>query len=175
MIGLQHVYIPITPAPPFMFNCLNIRCNKYNKYPLEVELFGKEFSSSSEHSQVTIHFIYRVINKNPHQNNLWKIKVTANVSRLFMGSVTTHAQDWINIVVTETLIGIKQQMNHTTIICFLIYKEWLLLSLENRKRKSVIALDFFKNEVNLRLQIYEKCMCIDALHIDRMKELVLHL
>ena len=63
----------------------------------------------------------------------------------------------------------------TTIICFVIYKEWLLLSLENRKRKSVIALDFFKNEINLRLQIYEKCVCIYPIHIDRMKELVLHL
>ena len=49
------------------------------------------------------------------------------------------------------------------------------LSLENRKRKSVVALDFFKNEINLRLQIYEKCVCIDSIHIDRMKELVLHL
>ena len=57
----------------------------------------------------------------------------------------------------------------------IIYKEWLLLSLENRKRKSVIVLDFIKNEINLPLQIYEKCECIDSIHIDRMKELVLHL
>ena len=45
----------------------------------------------------------------------------------------------------------------------------------NRKRKSVIVLDFIKNEINLRLQIYEKCVCIDSIHIDRMNELVLHL
>ena len=29
-----------------------------------------------------------------------------------------------------------------TILCFLIYKEWLLSSLENKKRNSVTALEF---------------------------------
>ena len=83
-------------------------------------------------------------------------------------------------VTFKQILGLDELFDHsavTTIMCFLIYKEWLLLSLENRKRKSVRALDFFTNEINLRVQIYEKCMCIDLIHrpIDRMKELVLHL
>ena len=63
----------------------------------------------------------------------------------------------------------------TTLICFLIYKEWLLLSLENRKRNPVICLHYFKNEIKLRIQIYEKCTCINPIHIQRLKEFILYL
>ena len=60
-------------------------------------------------------------------------------------------------------------------ICFLIYKEWLLLSSENRKRNPVIALEYFKNEIKLRIQIYEKSTCADPRHIQRLNELILYL
>ena len=59
------------------------------------------------------------------------------------------------------MLGVDELFNYgslTTLICFLIYKEWLLLSLENRKRNPVIALEYFKNEIKLRIQIYEKCI-----------------
>ena len=100
--------------------------------------------------------------------SMQQLKIVSIVSA-FQGIQYTSAQQ---------ILGLDELFDHsavTTIICFIIYKEWLLLSLENRKRKSVIALDFFKNEINLCLQIYEKCVCIDSIHIDRMKELVLHL
>ena len=56
------------------------------------------------------------------------------------------------------ILGLDELSNYgsvTTLICFQIYKEWLLLSLENKKRNSVIALEYFKNEIKLRIQIYE--------------------
>ena len=59
----------------------------------------------------------------------------------------------------------------TTIISFFIYKEWLLLSLKGKKRNPVIALCYFKNELNLRIQIYEKCRNIDADYIESLKDL----
>ena len=58
----------------------------------------------------------------------------------------------------------------TALICFLIYKQWLLLSLENRKRNPVICLDYFKNETKLRIEICEKCTCVDPIHIQSLKK-----
>ena len=76
------------------------------------------------------------------------------------------------------ILGLDELFNYgcvTTLICFLIYKEWLLLSLENKKRNSVIALEYFKNEIKLRIQIYEKCISVDPMHIQRLNELILYL
>ena len=76
------------------------------------------------------------------------------------------------------ILGLHELFDHgsvTTLICFLIYKEWLLLSLENRKINPVICLDYFKNEIKLRIQIYEKCTCVDPIHIQRLKEFILYL
>ena len=43
-----------------------------------------------------------------------------------------------------------------TLITFLIYKEWLLLSLENKSRNNNISFNFYKMELQLRLNIYRK-------------------
>ena len=64
------------------------------------------------------------------------------------------------------ILGIEEDFDYdsiATILCFLIYKEWLL-SLENRKRNSVTALEYFKCELTLRKRIYEKCECIKLAH-----------
>ena len=48
--------------------------------------------------------------------------------------------------------------NIATIICFLIYKEWLLLSLENKERNNVATLEHFKAELTLRgSKFMKKC------------------
>ena len=44
-----------------------------------------------------------------------------------------------------------------TLISFLIYKEWLLLSLEGNNRHRRINLQFYKNDIELRRTIYELC------------------
>ena len=76
------------------------------------------------------------------------------------------------------ILGVDELFNYgsvITLICFLIYKEWLLLSLENRKRNPVIALKYFNNEIKLRIKIYEKRICVDPGHIQRLNELMLYL
>ena len=62
-----------------------------------------------------------------------------------------------------------------TIVSFLVYKEWLLLSLEHKKRNSNIVLEFIKQELRLRLKIYEQCNCIQEAYVQNLQVLVGHL
>ena len=60
----------------------------------------------------------------------------------------------------ETILGVDDFCEYddiVTLICFLIYKEWLVLSLENKSRESNIMLQYYKDELITRLRIYEKC------------------
>lgn len=59
-----------------------------------------------------------------------------------------------------------------TIVCFLIYKEWLLLSLEDKHRSTNIELSYYKSELLMRTEIYKLCKCIDKKHIDHLEELI---
>ena len=52
-----------------------------------------------------------------------------------------------------------------TLISFLIYKEWLLLSLENKKRSNSINFAFYREELMLRYKIYERCTIYDPTDI----------
>jgi len=66
-----------------------------------------------------------------------------------------------NVEITyKKLLGFEKDFvynNFVSLICFLIYKEWLLLSLQSKKRNTCINLLFFKHELKLRLTIYENC------------------
>ena len=62
-----------------------------------------------------------------------------------------------------------------TIICFLIYKEWLVLSLENEKRNTHISMSYYKGELLLRTQIYKLCKNINEDHIDRLNGIILQM
>ena len=62
-----------------------------------------------------------------------------------------------------------------TIICFLIYKEWLVLSLENRKRNTHISMSYYKGELLLRTEIPKLCKCIDEDHIDKLNGIMLQM
>ena len=64
----------------------------------------------------------------------------------------------------DKILGIEECYNQDHIpplISFLIYKEWLLFSLADKKRNSRIMLDVYKNELALRLKIYEASSCYD--------------
>ena len=90
-------------------------------------------------------------------------------------ALSSHHMAKVNFV---QILGLDELCDHgsvTTLICFLMYKEWLLLSPENRKRNPVICLDYFKDEIKLRIQIYEKCTCVSPIHIQRFKEFILYL
>ena len=43
-----------------------------------------------------------------------------------------------------------------TLVCFLIYKNWLIRTLDN-KRSVDFNVELFKCELELRIDIYEKC------------------
>ena len=76
------------------------------------------------------------------------------------------------------ILGLDEQFEHDdiiTTISFLVYKDWLLPSLQNKDRNSVIALSYFKAELTLRQRIYEECRSIEAAHIDKMKKLIANL
>ena len=65
----------------------------------------------------------------------------------------------INVISFETISGVDdfcEYDNTVTLVCFLIYKEWLVLSLENKSRKSNIMLQCFKDGLITRLNIYMK-------------------
>ena len=62
-----------------------------------------------------------------------------------------------------------------TIICFLIYKEWLVLSLENKKKNTHISLSYYKGESLLRTQIYTLSKSINEDHIDRLNGIMLQM
>ena len=59
-----------------------------------------------------------------------------------------------------------------TLIGFLIYKEWLLYSLADKHRCSCIDLTLYKNEIILRVKIYELYKSIDKEFVDQLEALI---
>ena len=56
------------------------------------------------------------------------------------------------IISFESILGVD---NIVTLVSFLIYKEWLVLSLENKSRRSINTLQYFRNELSTRMTIYD--------------------
>ena len=48
----------------------------------------------------------------------------------------------------------------STLVCFVIYKDWLIHSLDKNKRSVDFNLALFKCEIKLRMDICEKCNMI---------------
>ena len=62
-----------------------------------------------------------------------------------------------SIISFEQILGLDSLFEYdsiTTIISFLIYKEWLLLSLENKQRNADLNMMYYKSELQLRTEIY---------------------
>ena len=57
-----------------------------------------------------------------------------------------------------------------TLVSFLIYKDWLLHSLDNKKRPTLFNMEQFKSELQLRIKIYEKCNMI--VHVNQIINLL---
>ena len=80
----------------------------------------------------------------------------------------------INITFHQ-ILGLDKHFKYdsiTTIICFIIYKEWLLLSLDGKYRHPEIALEYFKHEIAIRLEIYKQCDSINEHHKDNLENLI---
>jgi len=83
----------------------------------------------------------------------------------------------INITFKQ-ILGLDCTCKHNgilTLLSFLIYKEWLLASLQNTRRCSTLQFEYYKNEISLRICIYKLCKCILAKHVDALCELILRL
>ena len=57
-----------------------------------------------------------------------------------------------------------------SLVVFLIYKEWLILSLENKKRKHEVSWKYLKNEINWYAQVYGKTT-IGRTHVESLNKL----
>ena len=81
-----------------------------------------------------------------------------------------------NVNITFNLIlGVNKLFpfnNVLTVISFLIYKEWLIDSLENKPRRNTMAIGYFKAELQLRVDIYKKCPNINEHHIVLLEILI---
>ena len=62
-----------------------------------------------------------------------------------------------------------------TLMSFLVYKEWLLLSLEGKKRSNNTMIQFYKRELELRLRIYGQCSCYEPYDFEYINLLLFHL
>ena len=66
-----------------------------------------------------------------------------------------------DFVVCGTLDGNFENNNIViTIVSFLIYKDWLLHSLDNKKKPTLFNMGVVKSELQLQLKIYETCNMI---------------
>ncbi len=88
-------------------------------------------------------------------------------------------ENLFNLDVTfEKILGTLdccQQDHILTMISFLIYKEWLLYSLDNKSRSNKINLSFYKEELKLRFNIYQLCLNYIPTDIAYMDMLVCNL
>ena len=60
----------------------------------------------------------------------------------------------------EVILGVHDSNDYDnlmTVVSFLIYKEWLILSLDNKSKSRNMVLQHFKEELLTRLKIYELC------------------
>ena len=77
-------------------------------------------------------------------------------------------------VTFETILGVDdfcEYDNIVTVVCLLIYKEWLVLTLENKSRENSITLQYFKDELITCLIKYEKCTKFNMKEIVNLDEL----
>ena len=59
----------------------------------------------------------------------------------------------------DLILGINNRCKEPyvlTLVSFLVYKEWLMLSLENKFRNNRIVLEYYKHELVLRLRYMNK-------------------
>ena len=78
-------------------------------------------------------------------------------------------------IACDKILGIEEchsQDRILTLVSFLVYVEWLLFSLADKKRNSNIMLDVYKNELALRLKIYEASSCYDPYETEYINLLI---
>ena len=70
-------------------------------------------------------------------------------------------------VICGTCDGSIQSNNiFITLVNFVICNDWLLHSLDSKKRPTLFIMELFKSELQLRMKIYEKCNMI--VHVNQI-------
>ena len=72
------------------------------------------------------------------------------------------------------ILGLDVEFDYdciVTLVCFIIYKQWLILSLNDKGRNSIAAYASFKEELLLRSSIYQGCKSISNEHIENITSL----
>ena len=94
----------------------------------------------------------------------------------YVRNIWLRMKDVFNIDITFTmLLGDMQSTkynNIVTLLGFIIYKEWLLHSLDNKNRRPIQDFRFVKEEIELRIKIYKKCRIMKQLDIDILEKYV---
>ena len=143
----------------------------HNDHVFTVKVFTQKEIKLKEYNFKLLHGILPC-NKNLHK---WKLRddnccdvcdQTQTIEHLlfdcrYVKPLWTHVNSIFNITVNfPLLLGIDKKFaynNLLTLLGFIIYKEWLLCSLENRNRQNVINLLYFRSELEFRLNMYKKC------------------
>ena len=154
----------------------------YNKVCKEKEIKLKEYNFKMLHGIL------------PCNRNLkrWKIKEsdkcdlcsnTQSIEHLlyqcaYVKPIWNIVNNVFNINVTYDLILGKDEIIYNsilTIVSFLIYKQWLLQSLNNQPREKSTIIPIIKNELQLREAIYKQCPCISEHITGLLEQLIKHL
>ena len=81
-----------------------------------------------------------------------------------------------NITLTcKNIIGIDKSFEYNSLVTlksFLIYKEWLLFSLQGKHRQGNNSMLFFRHELQSRLNIYENCSGFDFILKENVKGMI---
>jgi len=59
-----------------------------------------------------------------------------------------------------------------SILSYCIYKEWLILSLENKSRRDCLNFNFYKSELSLRLEIYKYCQRYKSEELEQIEYVI---
>ena len=180
----------ITRDMPFFPNYLRRFCNDNTdneifkrKIVLEKEIKLKEFNFKLLHGIL------------PCNLNLYRWKLKTNDSCDVCGQPQTlehliwscpYVRPLWNIIENVCGVSLNYPMilgiedawtydNLFTLVSFLIYKEWLLLSLKNKCRSNQIMLNFYKEELSLRLKIYESCANFPKINVMYIMEVIHHI
>ena len=74
----------------------------------------------------------------------------------------------------DLILGIEKTSPYNrvlTLVAFLIYKEWLVLSFEYKARTNPLIFAYFKSEIKLRIDIYKQCNLYDDLDLQLFESL----
>ena len=173
MIGISNYRIP--------FSNRDVEVSAFEKkVALEVEIKLKEFNFKLLHGCLPCHrnLMKWNIKDNDHCDVCGESQTLEHLlyECCYVPPLWHTVEVVFNTDITyRRILGIAEDFDYdrrATILCFLIYKEWLLLSLEGKKRNSVTALEYFKCELTLRQRIYEKCECIKLVHKNNLRSLI---